>query len=140
MGLLPHPKPRPITLDKRLAHAIIPLRIQEKMRKENEEKRYESSEGALFVIWKNFWKSHRGPEDVGRRDKALNECLDNLPGKEVRRLTETEEEGGLSLLAQIREKARKTAEQEGFRSKGERLHERRVKAQQRRGTDPHKIN
>lgn len=110
------------------------------MRKEREENRYESSEDALFVIWKNFWKSHRGPEDVGRRDKALSECLDSLPGKEIRRLTETEEERDLSLLAQIREKARKTAEQEGFRSKGERLHERRVKAQHRRGTDPHKIN
>lgn len=99
-------------------------------------------------VWKEFFLSPRGPEDAKIRTEKLADIIVLLSDGDWHRMTMTHaEEGARSPLAEIRERMLKEVNEElaGKRqakklSPGEKLHIRRTKAQQRRGTDPKKIH
>lgn len=102
-------------------------------------------------VWKRFFLSARGQEDSKARVKELGEIVDLLSDEDLHRMTHAEE-GGQTPLAEIRERMLKEANEELAKkrqsrqiqtkklSPGEKLHIRRTKAQQHRGTSPKRIH
>lgn len=113
------------------------------MDKEKEENKkplgLEEAREQLAEAWLDFWSGSRTPHDSEIRNGRVLEVLERLSPTDRDYFLHAEE-GKDSQLAQIREMSKRLASTRHTPSKGERLHTRRQKARQRRGTDPRKIH
>lgn len=99
----------------------------------------EEAREQLAEVWLDFWSGSRTPHDSEIRNRRVLEVLGRLSPTDREYFLHAEE-GEDSVLAQIREMSKRLASTRHIPSKGQRLHTRRQKARQRRGTDPKKIH